>query len=266
MEEKRYTTGEVAKISGLTVRSIQYYDNIGLLYSSGRTESGRRFYTEEDLIQLEQIVFYKLLGFPLNKIKNEILIHPGKEELVEMLESQQLLLFKKIEQLNTSFITIDIICKVIKSGKQPPFKILLQSLGALPDDDILFETPNLLSKEQNEFLSNQFNDLDSIQDFYHKWKEISIEASILIHAGIVPQDDLAQDLIARWWEMILKLTNGDMELLSKIKELNLDNKLHINDSDIMKSIDEFIQQSADIYLKNNEIFVDLMNQNERVEK
>ena len=57
MTEKRYTTGEVSEASGLTVRAIQYYDNIGLFPSTGRAENGHRFYTEEDLIQLEQIVF-----------------------------------------------------------------------------------------------------------------------------------------------------------------------------------------------------------------
>lgn len=262
MAEKRYTTGEVSEASGLTVRAIQYYDNIGLLSSTGRTESGHRFYTEEDLIQLEQIVLFKLLGFPLSKIKNELLIQPDEEELIGMLESQQLLLFKKIEQLKTSFMTIDVICKMTKSGKQPPFQVLLKSLRSLPDDNILIETPNLLSKEQNDFLSSHFKDLDKIQDFYNKWKEISIEANILIHTGILPQNDLAQDLAKRWWEMILKVTNGNTELMSKLKEIDLENKLHINDSDTMKDIDEFIQHSFDIYSKNNNISVDFVEVNE----
>lgn len=56
MKEKRYTTGEIAKMSGLTVRAVQYYGNIGLLPPSGRSENGRRFYTDKDLIQLEQII------------------------------------------------------------------------------------------------------------------------------------------------------------------------------------------------------------------
>lgn len=255
MATKRYTTSEVAEASGLTVRTIQYYDNIGLLPSAGRTENGHRFYTEEDLIQLEQIVFYKMLGFSLNKIKNEILMQPSKEELIGMLESQQLFLLHKIEQLNTCFISIDIICKMIRSGKQPPFRVLLKSLRALPDDNILIETPNLLSKEQYEYLSKYFKDIDSIKDFYREWKKLTIEAEILIHTGILPQDDLAQDLAKRWWEMILKLTNGNMELISKLKEFDLSNRLLINSSDVMKEVDEFIHKACDIYFKNNDIEV-----------
>ena len=49
MGEKQISTGEVAKISGLTIRTLQHYDNIGVLPASGRTEGGRRFYTENDM-------------------------------------------------------------------------------------------------------------------------------------------------------------------------------------------------------------------------
>lgn len=65
MHKKLFSTGEAAKISGLTVRTLQHYDNIGVLPASGRTEGGRRFYSENDIIKLEHIVFYRGLGFSL---------------------------------------------------------------------------------------------------------------------------------------------------------------------------------------------------------
>ena len=68
MESKQYTIGEIAAATGLTVRTLQHYDNIGLLPVSGRTEGGRRFYTQRDLLKLEQIIFYKSIGIPLKSI------------------------------------------------------------------------------------------------------------------------------------------------------------------------------------------------------
>ncbi len=47
MSDKKYTSGEIASATGLTIRTVQHYDNIGLLPSSGRTEGGRRYYTQE---------------------------------------------------------------------------------------------------------------------------------------------------------------------------------------------------------------------------
>ena len=58
MSEKRYTNDEIAAAAGLTIRTVRHYDNIGLLPSSGRTEGGRRYYVQDDLIRIEQIVFY----------------------------------------------------------------------------------------------------------------------------------------------------------------------------------------------------------------
>ena len=79
MGEKQISTGEVAKISGLTIRTLQHYDNIGVLLASGRTEGGRRFYTEKDMIKLEHIIFYRGLGFSLDQIK-KILAEPKTDK------------------------------------------------------------------------------------------------------------------------------------------------------------------------------------------
>ena len=72
MKERQFSTGEAAKISGLTIRILQHYDNIGVLPASGRTGGGRRYYTEDDMIKLEHIVFYRGLGFSLEQIKEKI--------------------------------------------------------------------------------------------------------------------------------------------------------------------------------------------------
>ena len=79
MGKKQISTGEVAKISGLTIRTLQHYDNIGVLPASGRTEGGRRFYTESDMIKLEHIIFYRGLGFSLDQIKR-ILVEPKTDK------------------------------------------------------------------------------------------------------------------------------------------------------------------------------------------
>ena len=128
MNIKGYTSGELATASGLTIRAIQHYDNIGLLPSSGRTAGGRRYYTQDDLIRLEQIVLYKSLGFSLDQIKKQLLPWPNTKELLEMFKNQQLLLLERIEQLHTSFITIDVMSKMVHMGI-PPENTLAQDLA-----------------------------------------------------------------------------------------------------------------------------------------
>lgn len=101
MSRGRYTSGEIATAAGVTVRIIQHYDSIGLPPSTGRTDGGRRYYTHDDLDRLEQIVFYKSLDFPLDQIKERLLLQLGKTELLTMLEEQRLLLLQKMEHLHT---------------------------------------------------------------------------------------------------------------------------------------------------------------------
>lgn len=55
---------EVAQLAGISVSTLQYYDKIGLLKPSEKTESGYRLYTNEDLETLQQILYFKKLDFP----------------------------------------------------------------------------------------------------------------------------------------------------------------------------------------------------------
>lgn len=64
----KYTTGELAKLCGVTVRTVQYYDTRGILSPSELSEGGRRLYTDDDLRQLRIICFLRDMGLPIDAI------------------------------------------------------------------------------------------------------------------------------------------------------------------------------------------------------
>ncbi|MFJ2862674.1 MerR family transcriptional regulator [Kitasatospora sp. NPDC087314] len=68
MSSEGYSVGAVAKIAKVTVRTLHHYDEIGLLSPAGRTRAGYRRYVDADLDRLQQILFYRELGFPLEGI------------------------------------------------------------------------------------------------------------------------------------------------------------------------------------------------------
>lgn len=253
MDNKKYTSGEIASLSGLTVRTIQYYDNIGLLPSTGRTEGGRRYYNQEDLIQIEQIIFYKLLDFPLEQIKEKLIINPTENELLDILNEQSLMLLQKMEHLHTSFATIEVISKMIETGRKPPFSILIKFLSSLPGDDIFSIAPQIIA-EENPTLFNYFEDVESTKVFYHNWKEIMIESVILLNQGIQYDDIVAQDLAKRWWQTILLYTNGNVELIEQISTLGIEEQLNTKNLDILNSASEFLGQALETYLTENHVF------------
>jgi DNA-binding transcriptional MerR regulator len=66
---RRYQVKEVAELAGVSVRTLHYYDELGLLVPSDRTAAGYRVYTDDDLLRLQQIVIQRELGLPLEEIR-----------------------------------------------------------------------------------------------------------------------------------------------------------------------------------------------------
>ena len=70
--QREWKVGELAKLAGLTVRTLRYYDQIGLYSPSVHTDSGHRIYTESDIAFLQQILSLKELGLSLDQVKSVI--------------------------------------------------------------------------------------------------------------------------------------------------------------------------------------------------
>ncbi|WP_199617094.1 MerR family transcriptional regulator [Paenibacillus alkalitolerans] len=68
--KSRWKVGELAKLTGLTVRTLRYYDQIGLLSPSGYSDSGHRLYNESDISRLQQILSLKELGLSLEEVRS----------------------------------------------------------------------------------------------------------------------------------------------------------------------------------------------------
>ena len=84
----KYTTGELARLCGVTVRTVQYYDTRGILTPTELSEGGRRLYSEEDLKQLKVICFLREMDLPLDAIA-QILQEDHPEKLILLLIEQQ---------------------------------------------------------------------------------------------------------------------------------------------------------------------------------
>lgn len=91
---------EAAKMTGVTIRTLHYYDQIGLLRPETVTDAGYRLYGEKDMERLSQILFFRELDFPLSQIK-EMLDSPSFDRN-EALRAQHELLKKKEGAAGTS--------------------------------------------------------------------------------------------------------------------------------------------------------------------
>ncbi|MDQ2994009.1 MAG: MerR family transcriptional regulator [Pseudomonadota bacterium] len=100
-----YTVNTLAKLSGVSVRTLHFYDEIGLLKPAYYGDNNYRYYEEEQLLILQQILFYKELGFPLNEIR-EILTNESFDK-IKALNSHREILVKNLDQTKNLIKTID---------------------------------------------------------------------------------------------------------------------------------------------------------------
>lgn len=110
--KKQYTVNELAVISGVSVRTLHYYDQIGLLQPMRIAENGYRIYGSKEVDQLQQILFYRELKVPLKKIK-AIMSTPDYDEEKE-LETQLEKLLQQKEQIE---LLINNVRKTIRTLK-----------------------------------------------------------------------------------------------------------------------------------------------------
>ncbi len=103
-------------LSGISVRTLHHYDAIGLLRPEKVTNSGYRNYSDEDLSKLQQILFFKELGFPLKKIKE--MFNDEEFNRLETLQTHQELLLQKREKLDLMLATIEKTIQKEKGGEK----------------------------------------------------------------------------------------------------------------------------------------------------
>jgi MerR family transcriptional regulator, thiopeptide resistance regulator len=100
-----YTAGEVEKISGVKTHTLRYYDKIGLLKPAYYSDNGYRQYEKEQLLQLQQILFFKEMGFTLESVVQ--LLKSNNLDRLLLLSIQKQEINKKIKRLKSLTQTID---------------------------------------------------------------------------------------------------------------------------------------------------------------
>ncbi len=109
-----YSVGQVAGFAGVTVRTLHHYDEIGLLVPSGRSHAGHRRYSDTDLDRLQQVLFYRELGFPLDEVAS--LLDDPDTNPREHLRRQHELLTARIRRLQEMAAAVETAMEAKKMG------------------------------------------------------------------------------------------------------------------------------------------------------
>ncbi|WP_052410413.1 MerR family transcriptional regulator [Paenibacillus durus] len=254
---KTYSVGELAAVTGVTVRTLQHYDNIGLLPTPGRTDGGRRYYTEEDMLCLEQIIFYKSLGLSLKEIRDKVVKRPTLSQIKQILNEHEVVLYKKIEDAHASIAAIEACRTAIAAGNYPSWQLLTGFIRSLQNSSLIDWGQYTFNDDQKEVLGKRFTKEQDAFDLYHTWRVLALKAATLAKSGASPDDPAAQDLAADCWKMVLEVTGGDADQIDTFAQVQGDRAAWPEgDRDLMDASQAFIDLAVKHYLASRPSDID----------
>ena len=121
----KYTTGEMAKLCGVTVRTVQYYDTRGILVPSELSEGGRRLYTEDDLRLLKVICFLREIGLSINTIDSLLREDDPGSVISVLLDQHEQVLKEELTESKNKMQKLEDLKKALKEKD----RISVESIG-----------------------------------------------------------------------------------------------------------------------------------------
>jgi MerR family transcriptional regulator, thiopeptide resistance regulator len=195
-----YIISQLADLAGVSVRTLHYYDEIGLLRPSSVGENGYRYYDDDKLLRLQQILFYREMGLGLLQIK-EIVDSP-EFDLIEALQGHRQDLERKIRRLRNLINTIDITIDYLK-GESP-----------MSEQDIFGGFSEEQQKKWKDEAMQKY-DPDTVKQSWQRWESYgkekqeqikhegnAIYGELVTVMGKGPESPEVQAIIARWHQHI----------------------------------------------------------------
>jgi DNA-binding transcriptional MerR regulator len=205
--------GELSKRTGLTVRTLHHYDEIGLLSPSSHSESGYRLYTATDIARLQQVLSLRQLGFSLDEIRNCLdgsdfspleVVRRHLARLEEQIESQQALR-QKLTTIAANFQTAEEIST----------EEFLRTIEAITMTEKYF-TPKqqALINQRREEAGDEV-----LKQRQEDWAQLIADIRGEMDAGTDPKKQKVRKLARRWQEMVHETTAGDSAIKDALKKL-----------------------------------------------
>ncbi|RWR09296.1 MerR family transcriptional regulator [Siminovitchia fortis] len=217
--EPMFTIGEFGRRARITVRTLRFYEELGLLVPSRKNSSGHRLYGLAELAKLQQIQSLKFLGYSLQEIKNLI----GNDtnafnQLEKSLPLQHKLLTKKRDELNRAIEAVEHVQRLMNEEKLVTWPVL---------SSLLFQIEH--EEDQKEWVKEYFSDDETANQFFSLSKKHrqQLDAEMLewlaslkklMKEGASPQSPEAFDILIKLTEMATRHVDDKEELAEQLEK------------------------------------------------
>lgn len=226
--------GELAKRTGISVRTLHHYDDVGLVSPSHRTVSGHRLYGREEVVRLQQVLSLRQLGFPLEEIR-ELLSRPD-------FDAQRLVL-DHIARLRQRIAAEQELCARLEA-------VAAHYTSASADEfiqaiEVMTMFDKYYTKEQLDTLAKRremFGE-EKMREFQEEWPRLIASVKEEMQRGTDPSDPKVQALARRWMELIEAFTGGDPGIAQSLKNFYRGEPQFAQQQGLDAGMSEYIQRA-----------------------
>ena len=244
-----FTVKQLSKLAGVTPRTLHHYDAIGLLKPSRVGDNGYRYYGEESLLRLQQILFYRELGIPLEDIKK--IMGRRDFDVLGALRSHKEALHKQVTRLNRLIHTVDNTIDYLKGN-------------TMMSDKAYFEGFSEEEQEKYAAEAEQLYDAESVRESNRKWKSypaakkeaIMAEGNAIYTAMIaaMPKGAASPDvqaIVGRWRRHLEYFWTPNLDqLLALVNGYSDDPRFKANFDKMHPQLAEFMREAVSVYVAN----------------
>jgi DNA-binding transcriptional MerR regulator len=245
-----FTVKQLSKMAGVTPRTLHHYDDIGLFKPTRVGDNGYRYYGEEALLRLQQILFYRELDIPLDDIKK--IMGRRDFDVLGALYSHKEALNKQAERISRLIQTVDNTINHLKGN------IIMSGKG-------LFEGFSEAQQEEYALEAEQLYDPETVRESNRKWKAYSAakKEAIMSEGKAVYLDMIAamprgagapevQAIVERWRKHMDYFWTPNLEqLLALANGYNDDPRFKANFDKMHPNLAEFMREAVKVYVEQS---------------
>jgi len=244
-----FTVKQLSKLAGVTPRTLHHYDAIGLLKPSRVGDNGYRYYGEESLLRLQQILFYRELGIPLEDIKK--IMGRRDFDVLGALHSHKDALQKQVARLNRLIGTVDNTINHLKGNNAMSNKAYFEGFS---------------EEEQEKYAAEaeKMYDPETVRESNRKWKAYPAakKEAILAEGNAIYTDMIAampngtassevQGIVERWRRHMDYFWTPKLDqLLDLVNGYNDDPRFRANFDKMHPQLAEFFREAVKVYVAN----------------
>jgi DNA-binding transcriptional MerR regulator len=246
-----FTVKQLSKLAGVTPRTLHHYDAIGLLKPSRVGDNGYRYYGEDAILRLQQILFYRELDIPLDDIKK--IMGRRDFDVLGALQSHKDALKKQVTRLNRLINTVDNTINHLKGNN-------------VMSEKAYFEGFNEEEQEKYALEAEELYGAEGVRASMKKWKGYSAEQkrrimeegsknyTDMIAAMPKGADSLeAQGIVERWRKHMDYFWTPKLEqLLDLVNGYNDDPRFKVTFDKIHPKLAEFMREAVKVYVANRQ--------------